>query len=103
MVGMNSSTQFANSNTGPGMAIAIDQETAWRQVMNRDADGSFFYAVDTTGVFCRPDCKSRQPLRENVRFFATAEAARAAGFRACKRCKTRHCSQQPFGQGSSAH
>jgi len=96
MVGMNSSTQFANSNTGPGMAIAIDQETAWRQVMNRDADGSFFYAVATTGVFCRPDCKSRQPLRENVRFFATAEAARAAGFRACKRCKPGIAASSPL-------
>ena len=65
----------------------IDSETAWAQVVRRDAAAGFFYAVTTTGVFCRPMCKSRMPRRENVRFFATAEAAQAAGFRACKRCK----------------
>ena len=87
MVFMNSSLQFARNNGVPGMATPLDPETAWRQVQNRDSEGAFFYAVATTGVFCRPDCKSRQPLRENVRFFASSEAARAAGFRACKRCK----------------
>ena len=87
MVSMNSSLQFAGKNGGSALATPIDPKMAWRQVLNRDSEGDFFYAVATTGVFCRPDCKSRQPLRENVRFFATAEAARAAGFRACKRCK----------------
>ena len=84
---MNSSIQFAGNNGGAVVAMSIDPETAWRQVQNRDGEGAFFYAVATTGVFCRPNCKSRQPLRENVRFFASIEAARAAGFRACKRCK----------------
>jgi AraC family transcriptional regulator of adaptative response/methylated-DNA-[protein]-cysteine methyltransferase len=50
-------------------------------------DGIFLYAVTTTGVFCRPTCKSRRPLERNVRFFADPAAARAAGFRACKRCR----------------
>jgi AraC family transcriptional regulator of adaptative response/methylated-DNA-[protein]-cysteine methyltransferase len=50
-------------------------------------DGVFFYAVTTTGVYCRPSCKSRRPLERNVRFFADTAAARAAGFRACKRCR----------------
>jgi len=50
-------------------------------------DGVFLYAVTTTGVFCRPTCKSRRPLERNVRFFADPAAARAAGFRACKRCR----------------
>jgi AraC family transcriptional regulator, regulatory protein of adaptative response / methylated-DNA-[protein]-cysteine methyltransferase len=61
----------------------------WDAVCERDAraDGSFFYGVSTTGVFCRPSCASRLPRRENVAFFATAEAARAAGFRECKRCR----------------
>ncbi|MCC8402082.1 bifunctional DNA-binding transcriptional regulator/O6-methylguanine-DNA methyltransferase Ada [Paraburkholderia sp. MMS20-SJTN17] len=54
---------------------------------DRDADGAFFYAVRTTGVFCRPSCASRQPRRENVAFFTDAAAARAAGFRDCKRCQ----------------
>jgi AraC family transcriptional regulator, regulatory protein of adaptative response / methylated-DNA-[protein]-cysteine methyltransferase len=50
-------------------------------------DGVFLYAVTTTGVYCRPTCKSRRPLERNVRFFADAANARTAGFRACKRCR----------------
>jgi AraC family transcriptional regulator of adaptative response/methylated-DNA-[protein]-cysteine methyltransferase len=50
-------------------------------------DGVFLYAVTTTGVYCRPTCKSRRPLEGNVRFFADAAGARSAGFRACKRCR----------------
>lgn len=68
-------------------AAAIDPETAWRQVQSREPDRGFFYAVVTTGVFCRPGCASKRPLRTNLRFFASAEEARAAGFRPCKRCK----------------
>ena len=61
----------------------------WDAVTQRDphADGSFFYGVKTTGVFCRPSCASRQPRRENVDFFLTTDAARAAGYRDCKRCQ----------------
>ncbi|OAJ60593.1 AraC family transcriptional regulator [Paraburkholderia ginsengiterrae] len=61
----------------------------WDAVTRREpqADGAFFYAVKTTGVFCRPSCASRQPRRENVAFFADAAAARAAGYRDCKRCQ----------------
>ncbi|RFU47381.1 bifunctional DNA-binding transcriptional regulator/O6-methylguanine-DNA methyltransferase Ada [Paraburkholderia sp. DHOC27] len=61
----------------------------WQALSQRDpdADGAFFYGVKTTGVFCRPSCASRQPRRENVDFFASADAARAAGFRDCKRCQ----------------
>ncbi len=61
----------------------------WDAVTTRDtqADGAFFYAVKTTGVFCRPSCASRLPRRENVAFFATADDARAAGYRECKRCQ----------------
>jgi AraC family transcriptional regulator of adaptative response/methylated-DNA-[protein]-cysteine methyltransferase len=61
----------------------------WDAVTRRDpqADGAFFYGVKTTGVFCRPSCASRQPRRENVDFFADADAARAAGYRECKRCQ----------------
>jgi AraC family transcriptional regulator, regulatory protein of adaptative response / methylated-DNA-[protein]-cysteine methyltransferase len=50
-------------------------------------DGVFVYAVTTTGVYCRPSCKSRRPLERNVRFFSGPAAACAAGFRACKRCR----------------
>ena len=60
----------------------------WAAVAARDAraDGAFYSAVKTTGVYCKPSCAGR-PLRKNVEFFATREAARAAGYRACKRCK----------------
>ena len=50
-------------------------------------NGAFFYAVTTTGVYCRPTCASRLPLEKNVRFFADTAGALAAGFRACKRCR----------------
>jgi AraC family transcriptional regulator, regulatory protein of adaptative response / methylated-DNA-[protein]-cysteine methyltransferase len=60
----------------------------WAAVAARDcrADGHFYTAVKTTGVYCKPSCPGR-PLRKNVEFFSRAGAARAAGYRACKRCK----------------
>ena len=63
--------------------------TRWDAVKTRvaAADNHFWYAVRTTGVYCRPSCAARQPLRENVAFFDTPEAARKAGFRSCKRCR----------------
>ena len=67
----------------------LDDESCWRAVVNRrkDADGRFFYAVKTTGVFCRPSCPARPPLRKNVSYYATASEAGAAGFRPCLRCR----------------
>jgi len=65
----------------------IDPDAAWNAVQARDGEAQFFYAVVTTGVFCRPDCRTRMPLRANARFFLTAEEASAAGFRPCKKCK----------------
>jgi len=67
----------------------LDLEQCWAAVENRDAgaDGTFFYGVRTTGVYCRPGCASRRPLRTNTLFFETTAAAEAAGFRACKRCR----------------
>jgi AraC family transcriptional regulator of adaptative response / DNA-3-methyladenine glycosylase II len=49
-------------------------------------NGRFFFGVTTTGIYCLPSCKARKPKLENTRFFPTAEAARAAGLRACKKC-----------------
>jgi AraC family transcriptional regulator of adaptative response/methylated-DNA-[protein]-cysteine methyltransferase len=77
-------TPFTNSRRVP--ASALDPDAAWKQLAARDTQARFFYGVTTTGVFCRPSCASRRPLRENVRFFLTAAAAQAAGFRPCKRC-----------------
>lgn len=64
------------------------QETCWQAVVDSNAqyDGHFVVAVKTTGIFCRPSCPARTPLRKNVDFFQNPTAAKAAGFRACKRC-----------------
>lgn len=66
----------------------IAPDTAWAAVLRRDRnfDGRFVTGVLTTGIYCRPSCAARHPSRENVRFFADGEAARATGLRACKRC-----------------
>ncbi|MEY4939711.1 MAG: hypothetical protein RIQ93_1446 [Verrucomicrobiota bacterium] len=60
----------------------------WRALLQKDAaaDGHFLYSVRTTGIYCRPSCASRMPLRKNVDFHPTCQVAEAAGFRACKRC-----------------
>ena len=67
----------------------MDDEARWHAVMARDRfyDGSFLTGVLSTGIYCRPSCAARHPKRENVRFFATARDAEAAGLRACKRCR----------------
>lgn len=67
----------------------LDFEECWAALENRDAGaaGRFFYGVKTTGVFCRPGCTSRLPLRKNTAFFATTVEAEAAGLRPCKRCR----------------
>ena len=60
----------------------------WEAIQSRDAafDGVFFYAVKSTGIYCRPSCPSRKPLRENIVFFTELESAQQSGFRACLRC-----------------
>ena len=71
---------------GPGFD---DEESRWRAVVDRDpgADGAFVFAVRTTGVYCRPSCRSRAALRRNVAFYESPRAAEAAGYRPCKRCR----------------
>jgi len=81
---MKNNVQFATMDQA---VKAFDDNQAWRQLCERDSSARFFYAVATTGVFCRPECKSRRPLRANVRFFESTAAAQAAGFRPCKRCR----------------
>jgi AraC family transcriptional regulator of adaptative response/methylated-DNA-[protein]-cysteine methyltransferase len=67
----------------------IDAQTAWEAFARRDRtfDGRFVIGVLTTGIYCRPSCAARQPQRQNVRFFADGVEARAAGLRACRRCR----------------
>lgn len=72
----------------PSLPASTD-DARWRAVASRDAacDGAFVYAVASTGIFCRPSCPSRRPRRERVCFFDDPTAARAAGFRPCRRCR----------------
>lgn len=53
---------------------------------DRRWDGAFVFGVTSTGIYCRPSCPSRRPRADRVRFFGEPDQARAAGFRACKRC-----------------
>lgn len=68
--------------------IAVD-DARWNAVLRRDSrrDGTFVFGVLTTGVYCRPSCAARHPLRKNVSFFDSPQHAEKAGLRACLRCK----------------
>ncbi len=77
--------------------LRITDDDRWQSVVDRDvdADGQFVFAVQTTGIFCRPSCRAKHALRKNVRFFADAQQAQDAGFRPCKRCQPdKHSAQQ---------
>ncbi len=66
----------------------LSDERCWDAVTHRNAekDGQFYFGVLTTGVYCRPSCPAKQPLRKNVRFFESPGEAESAGLRPCKRC-----------------
>ena len=72
-----------------GPAQAILRDPRWTQMRQRDAraDGSFWYSVRSTGVYCKPSCAARPARPENVAFHASREEAERAGFRPCKRCR----------------
>ena len=80
---MNLSTKTAQ------LAAATEKDARWALVVARDpkADGTFYYSVETTGVYCRPSCAARLARPENVRFHTTCEEAETAGFRPCRRCR----------------
>ena len=72
----------------------LEEQDFWRAnywdavaARDRSMDGVFYYAVLSTGIYCRPSCPSKRPRRENVVFFRARDAAERAGFRPCKRCK----------------
>jgi AraC family transcriptional regulator of adaptative response/methylated-DNA-[protein]-cysteine methyltransferase len=77
------------------------RDPRWAAVQARDAnaDGSFFYSVKTTGVYCRPSCGARPARPENIAFHLTPKDAEAAGFRPCKRCKP---NQAPLAEQHAA-
>ncbi len=69
--------------------MPLDPDACYTAVRTRDPrfDGWFYTGVTSTGIYCRPSCPARTPLRRNARFFPTAAAAQVAGFRACRRCR----------------
>lgn len=73
------------------MPNVLNNPELWNAVVSRDSsrDGSFVFAVRSTGIYCRPSCPARRPRREHVSFFQLPEAAEQAGFRACRRCHPR--------------
>lgn len=75
----------------------MENEIYWQAVKNNDArfNGAFVYGVNTTKIYCKPSCSSRQPKRENVKFFETSETAEAKGFRACQRCEPKRETPNP--------
>ena len=83
--GSTMSTQAINHTA----AARTQSDPRWAAVVARDAhaDGTFFYSVRTTGVYCRPSCAARVARPENVAFHASAHDAERAGFRPCKRCR----------------
>ena len=80
---------FVETRSATAPPSFSSDEDRWAAVVRRDrsADGTFYFAVRTTGIYCRPSCPARRARRENVRFHATPQEAEAAGFRACRRCR----------------
>lgn len=78
----------------------MTKDEMWNAVCNSDEnyDGLFFYAVKTTGIFCRPSCKSKIPKKENICYFTSAEDAEKAGFRPCKRCRSDLLAYEPMSE-----
>ena len=75
----------------------LDEDSAYRILLARDPryDGRIYFAVTSTGIYCRPSCPARRPKRANVRFFESVKEARAAGFRACLRCRPDEVTSSP--------
>jgi AraC family transcriptional regulator of adaptative response/methylated-DNA-[protein]-cysteine methyltransferase len=93
----------SSPRSGPAAARAQQTEgdPRWAAVLARDprADGTFVYAVETTGVFCRPSCAARRARPENVSFHPDVVAAERAGFRPCRRCRP---DEAPAGERDAA-
>lgn len=79
------------------------EDEMYEATINNDAhyDGLFFYAVKSTGIFCRPSCPSRKPKRDHVEFFTTAKVAMDADYRPCKRCRSDLLTYHPMAEIAS--
>jgi hypothetical protein len=77
--------------------LPTEQDPRWAAVVARahSADGSFYYSVSTTGVYCRPSCPARHAKPSHVRFHRTRADAERAGFRPCRRCKPDQFPDEP--------
>jgi len=86
---MNQMIQMSDAAASQTSPATSADDARWRAVLGREAalDGAFVYAVRSTGIYCRPSCPSKRPNRVQVAFYEVPQAAEAAGFRACKRCK----------------
>src|SRR5689334_2793423 len=84
--------------------MELDRRTCDRARRSRDArfDGKFFIAVKTTKIYCRPICPAQSPKDENIRYYPTAAAAQAAGFRPCLRCRPEASPGTPAWLGTSS-
>jgi AraC family transcriptional regulator of adaptative response/methylated-DNA-[protein]-cysteine methyltransferase len=90
---MKSTANLVPSQAGPpttAFPSPVDR-ARWRAVLARDQrhDGTFVFAVGSTGIYCRPSCPARRPKREGVRFYLLPEQAEGDGYRACRRCRPR--------------
>ncbi len=85
---MSGNRQTDTMTEQPTNSQSLTDDQRWRIAMAKDRryDGAFVTGVHSTGIYCRPSCPARAPLRRNVRFYASAQDAEAAGLRACKRC-----------------
>jgi AraC family transcriptional regulator of adaptative response/methylated-DNA-[protein]-cysteine methyltransferase len=79
------------------MQLPDEHEAQWQAVLEKNSafDGQFVYAVNSTGIYCRPSCASRRPRRDRVSFFKLPALAEESGFRACLRCKPNATGRDP--------
>jgi AraC family transcriptional regulator of adaptative response / DNA-3-methyladenine glycosylase II len=86
------------------LGSVLEPEVCYRALQTRDArfDGRFFTGVTSTGIYCRPICPARTPMRHNCRFFPSAAAAQHAGFRACLRCRPEIAPHSPAWRGTAS-
>ena len=87
--------KMSNSSPAAFPELARKQYLAAVARHDRRMDGTFVYAVRSTGIYCRPSCPSRRPQPRHIVLFVQPEAAEQAGFRACRRCHPREARPDP--------
>jgi len=91
-------------NTNTHTKLHSNHHLLYQALLTRDArfDGKLFFAVTSTGIYCRPICPAPKPKPQNVLYFVKAETAAMAGFRACKRCRPESRPGSPAWEGTKA-